>query len=567
MFRFEDPQYLYLLALVPILALVRVWMQRKRKRLLRRIGTPELVRQMMPDVSSWRPLVKFVLFEAALALVCLMLARPQMGTKISKEKRVGIETVIALDISNSMRATDVVPSRLDRSKMMVENLVDNFSDDKVGLIVFAGDAFVQLPITSDYVSAKMFLSSISPSMITSQGTDIAKAIQMATESFTKEKGVGRAIILITDGEDHEGGALEAAKAAHEKGMNVYVLGVGTTQGAPVPVADGSNEFMRDNMGNTVMSRLSEDMCRQVAQNGGGTYIHVENNSNAQRQLNDALSNLARKEIETDVYSDYDEQFQAFGLLALLLLIADAILLGRKSPLSRRLRLFRRGKVAVLLVFMLTVATVAVAQNDRRLIRQGNKSFRHGNYAAAETAYRKAAELNTRNAQAAYNLGNALFAQGKDSSAVAQYEQGIKLETSPMRKAMGYHNMGVVCQKNKLYAEAIEAYKNALRLNPNDDHTRYNLELCKRQQKKMQQQQQKNRQNKDKNGKDRKQEKQQQPKQRQDKEQKKQQQQDRQMSKENAEQLLNAAIQQEKSTQQRMRDAMKQPRNRKLEKNW
>ena len=204
MFRFEDPIYLYALALIPLLLVLRFLLIRQQKRRLRKFGDRDLVRQLMPDVSRFRPLVKFSLLLTALALLIVMIARPQFGTKINREKRTGIETIIALDISNSMLAEDVAPSRLDRSKMMVENLVDHFTNDKIGLIVFAGDAFIQLPITSDYVSAKMFLSSISPSMIATQGTDIAKAITMASNSFTQQEGVGKAIIVITDGEDHEG---------------------------------------------------------------------------------------------------------------------------------------------------------------------------------------------------------------------------------------------------------------------------------------------------------------------------------------------------------------------------
>lgn len=574
MFRFEDPQYLYLIAIVPLLALLRLWMWRKREQYFRRMGDKALLKQMMPDISAWRPLVKFCLLEAALTLLAVMLARPQMGSKITKEKRVGIETVIAMDISNSMRATDVEPSRLDRSKMMVERMVDQFKDDKIALLVFAGDAFVQLPITSDYVSAKMFLSNIDPTMMANQGTDIAYAIKMGMESFTQQKGVGRALIVITDGEDHEGGAVEAAKEARKKGINVYVLGVGSTQGAPIPVADGSNEFMRDGSGNTVMSRLNEEMCRQIATAGGGTYIHVENNSNAQDQLEEALSNLSQKEMESEIYSEFDEQFQAFGILVLILIILDVLLMESKNPLLRRLRLFKRKPTTTLMIAITLIPMAANAQTDRQLVKQGNKEYRAGNMANAEVAYRKALEKNPRNPQAAYNLGNALLAQDKDSAAVVQFERAVKLETAPLRKAHGYHNMGVVCQKNKLFGEAIEAYKNALRLNPTDHESRYNLELCKRQQKKQEQQQQQNKQQeKDKNGNNEKQEqekeKQQKP---QDKKEDKQQPQQpqpqkNQMNKDNAEQLLNAAMQQEKNTQQRMKKAMQQPQKRQLEKNW
>ena len=570
MFRFEDITYLYLLAVIPVLALLRFMMTRTQKKRLKKFGDPQLVRQLMPDVSRWRPAVKFWLLQAALALIIVMLARPQFGTRISHEKRQGIETLIAMDISNSMLAEDVTPSRLDRCKMMVENLVDNFTDDKIGLIVFAGDAFIQLPITSDYVSAKMFLADIQPSMIRTQGTDIALAIRKAQNSFTQEENIGKAIIVITDGEDHEGGAVEAAKEARKKGMRVYVLGVGSDGGAPIP--DGNGGYMKDRSGNTVMTRLNQDMCRQIAQAGGGAYIHVDNNSDAQRQLDNELAKLAKKETESTVFSEYDEQFQAVGILVLLLLIAELCILECKNPLLRNVRFFKgkRRYSSAMTLLMLMTAMAANAQNDRDYIREGNRNFRSGKFAEAEVSYRKSIEKNPRNPQAAYNLGNALFAQKKDSAAVVAYESGVQLETSAIRKSMGYHNMGVVCQSHKMFSEAIEAYKNALRLNPKDDEARYNLEICKKQQKNQQNKQNQDKQNqkKDDKGKDQKKD-QQKEQQKQDKDKDKQQQNKdkNKMSKDNAEQLLNAAIQQEKNTQKRMKDKMQQPRSRQLDKNW
>ena len=568
MFRFEDITYLYLLAVIPVLALLRFMMTRTQKKRLKKFGDPQLVRQLMPDVSRWRPAVKFWLLQAALALIIVMLARPQFGTRISHEKRQGIETLIAMDISNSMLAEDVTPSRLDRCKMMVENLVDNFTDDKIGLIVFAGDAFIQLPITSDYVSAKMFLADIQPSMIRTQGTDIALAIRKAQNSFTQEENIGKAIIVITDGEDHEGGAVEAAKEARKKGMRVYVLGVGSDGGAPIP--DGNGGYMKDRSGNTVMTRLNQDMCRQIAQAGGGAYIHVDNNSDAQRQLDNELAKLAKKETESTVFSEYDEQFQAVGILVLLLLIAELCILECKNPLLRNVRFFKgkRRYSSAMTLLMLMTAMAANAQNDRDYIREGNRNFRSGKFAEAEVSYRKSIEKNPRNPQAAYNLGNALFAQKKDSAAVVAYESGVQLETSAIRKSMGYHNMGVVCQSHKMFSEAIEAYKSALRLNPKDDEARYNLEICKKQQKNQQnkQNQDKQDQKKDDKGKDQKKD-QQKEKQKQDKDKQQQNKDKNKMSKDNAEQLLNAAIQQEKNTQKRMKDKMQQPRSRQLDKNW
>ena len=566
MFRFESPIYLYLLVLIPLLALIRYLSYRNQKKRLRKFGEPSLLKALMPDVSRFRPSVKFWILQGALALLIVMLARPQMGTKINHEKRVGIETIIAMDISNSMRAEDIVPNRLDRSKMMVENLVDHFTNDKIGLIVFAGDAFVQLPITSDYVSAKMFLSSIDPSMMASQGTDIARAIEMASHSFTQEEGIGKAIVVITDGEDHEGGAVEAAEAAKKNGMRVYVLGVGSTQGAPIPVP-GTGNYMQDNTGNTVMSALNEDMCKQVAQAGGGAYIHVENNSAAQEQLDNELDKLAKKETSTAVYSEFDEQFQAFGVLALLLLILEICIFDRRNPLLKHVSLFGKRKVAVMLLFL--TALSVTAQTDRQYIRQGNKLFRMGDYPNAEVSYRKAIEQNPKNPQASFNLGNALMAQKKDSAAVTQFENASRLETNPLRKAQSFHNIGVICQTHKMYGEAIEAYKNALRLNPNDDETRYNLVLCKHQKQKQDQQKQNQGQNNDDQKKDDQKKDDQQKDQNSDKQddKKQQEQQKPQMSKDNAEQLLNAAIQNEKQTQDKLKKAQQQPQRRTNQKNW
>ena len=241
MFRFEDPQYLYLLSVVLVLALIRWTTYRFQKRRLRKFGDPQLLQQLMPDVSRWRPLIKFCLLEAALTLLIVMLARPQFGKSISQQQRSGIETIIAIDVSNSMRAVDKDVdsslSRMDKAKMLIAKLIDKFVNDKIGIVVFAGDAFVQLPVTSDYVSAKMFLNSIDPSMIRNQGTNMAEAIRLANSCFTQQEHVGKAIILITDGEDHEGEAVEAAEDARSNGRNVYVLGIGSPRGSLVPDPD------------------------------------------------------------------------------------------------------------------------------------------------------------------------------------------------------------------------------------------------------------------------------------------------------------------------------------------
>ena len=338
MLRFEDPIYLWMLLIIPILVLVRFIVWQKRKRNLRKFGDPSLLKEMMPDVSKYRPTIKFCLLLSAITILIFMIARPQVGSKISHEKREGIEVLIALDISNSMLAQDVIPSRLEKSKLLIEDLVDHFTNDKVGLVVFAGDAFVQLPITNDYVSAKMFLQNINPSLITTQGTDLARAISLSQSCFTQREHIGRAIIVITDGEDHEGGALEVAREAYKKGINVFILGVGTSKGAPIP--DGNGGYLKDNSGQTVLSALNEQMCQQVAKAGNGVYIHVDNTSDAQEKLNKELSKLQSGISDTVVYSEYNEQFQIFGIILLLLLIMETILLESRNPLFKQINLFR-----------------------------------------------------------------------------------------------------------------------------------------------------------------------------------------------------------------------------------
>ena len=340
MFRFEEPTYLYLLLLLPFLAAFYLYSNYRRRKAIRKFGDPVLMAQLMPDVSKYRPDVKFWLVFAAIGLFAVLLARPQFGSKLETVKRQGVEVMIALDISNSMLAQDVQPSRLEKAKRLVAQLVDKMENDKVGMIVFAGDAFTQLPITSDYISAKMFLESINPSLISKQGTAIGAAINLATRSFTPQEGVGRAVIVITDGENHEGGAVEAAKAAAEKGIQVSVLGVGMPDGAPIPV-EGTNDFRRDRDGNVVVTRLNEQMCQEIAQAGDGIYVRVDNSHAAQKVIAQEINKMAQADVETQVYTEFNEQFQAVAWIILLLLLAEMLILERKNPLFRNIHLFKK----------------------------------------------------------------------------------------------------------------------------------------------------------------------------------------------------------------------------------
>lgn len=342
MFRFEEPIYLYLLLLLPFLIIFYLFSNYRRRKSIRKFGEPNLLLQLMPAVSKRRPDIKFGIILTAIGLFSVLLARPQFGSKLETVKRKGVEVIIALDISNSMLAQDVQPSRLEKAKRLISRLVDELDNDKVGMIVFAGDAFTQLPITSDYISAKMFLESINPSLISKQGTAIGEAINLAARSFTPQEGVGRAIIVVTDGENHEGGAVEAAKAATEKGIQVDVLGVGMPEGAPIPV-EGTNDYRRDKEGNVIVTRLNEKMCQEIAQEGKGIYMRVDNTNAAQKVINQEISKMSKSDVESKVYTDYNEQFQAVAWIILLLLFSEVLILNRKNPLFKNIHLFSNKK--------------------------------------------------------------------------------------------------------------------------------------------------------------------------------------------------------------------------------
>ncbi len=342
MFRFEEPAYLYLLFLVPLLVLFYLYSNYRRRKAIRRFGDPELMQQLMPAVSKYRPDVKFSLLVFAIALFSVLLARPQFGSKLETVKRKGVEVMIALDISNSMMAQDIQPTRLEKAKRLISRLVDGMENDKIGMIVFAGDAFTQLPITSDFISAKMFLETITPELVSKQGTAIGAAINLAARSFTPQEGVGKTIIVITDGENHEGGAVEAAKAAAEKGIQVNVLGIGMPEGAPIPIK-GTNDFRRDREGNVVVTRLDEAMCQEIAKDGKGIYIRVDNTNSAQKAIEKEINKMAKTDVESKVYTDFNEQFQSVAWIILLLLLAELLILECKNPLFRNIHLFSNKK--------------------------------------------------------------------------------------------------------------------------------------------------------------------------------------------------------------------------------
>jgi len=338
MFRFAHPEYLYLFLLVPILTGLFIYTKILRRRNINKFGNPDLLADLMPNVSFIRPQIKFYIQLLAVILLIIVLSQPQFGMKEEKDKRKGIEVMIALDVSNSMMAQDVQPSRLEKAKQVLSKLVDGMTNDKIGLVVFAGDAYTQLPITADYVSAKMFLSTISTQMVPRQGTAIGSALDLSIKSFGAKSTSAKAIIVITDGENHEDDAIGAAKLAAENNIIVNVIGMGKTDGAPIPVP-GTMNFWKDKDGNVVVSKLNEPMCKEIAQAGKGIYVHADNSNSAFRTITKQLDTLSKSDIKTSVFSEYNEQFQSFALLALIILIIDFFIFDRKNKRLSKFKIF------------------------------------------------------------------------------------------------------------------------------------------------------------------------------------------------------------------------------------
>ncbi len=341
MFKFAHPEILYVLISIPAFVLLFLLAQRKRKKAIESFGDLALMETLMPEISKTRPVLKFILSMVALCILIFVIAGPQFGSKLQEVKRKGVEIVIALDVSNSMLAEDIQPNRLERAKRAISRLVDKLSNDKIGLIVFAGEAYTQIPITTDYVSAKMFLSSIQPNMVNKQGTAIGSAIELGMRSFTPESELNKALIIITDGENHEDDAIKAAVAAKEKGIFVHTIGMGDAKGAPIPLQPGSNEFIKDREGNTVISKRDEKMLQEIAISGGGLYIGEV--QAGLRTLFDEINKMDKQEYESKIYTEFEDRFQYLTALVLLVLIFEFIILEKKNKWLKNIDLFDTNK--------------------------------------------------------------------------------------------------------------------------------------------------------------------------------------------------------------------------------
>lgn len=340
MFRFANSEYLYLLLLIPVLAIIYALVARRRRHLLAKFGNLELLQGLMPDFSRGRLRLKFVLYLLALACVIVAAARPQFGSKLREEKSKGVEMMLVVDVSNSMLAEDFEPNRLERTKYAIGKLFEGLHQERVGLVAFAGEPKVQLPITSDYRMAQAFAKRLSPSLVGEQGTAVGKALQLATLSFSSQSEQSRVIVLITDGENHEDDAVEAARVAKEQGIRIYTIGIGTPEGAPIKI-DG--EFVKDEDGQMVVSKLGEQMLEQIASITDGAYVRATKQSIGLEEIVKSINEMEKSELSTVRYEEYNEQYQYLLAVALSLLLLESLILSRRNHRLRKFNIFREER--------------------------------------------------------------------------------------------------------------------------------------------------------------------------------------------------------------------------------
>jgi Ca-activated chloride channel family protein len=346
MLRFGHSELLWALVLVPVFIVLYIGVRRWKHKALAALGDRSVISRIIPEVSFRRPNLKFILFIIAYGLLIIGLADPEVGTITEDTKHNGSDIMILLDVSNSMLSQDFAPNRLENAKMAIAQLIDHLHDDKIGIVVFAGEAYVQLPVTTDYSAAKLFLGTINTNMVPVQGTAIGAAIDMGVKSFDFKDGASKAMILLTDGENHEDDAVAAAEAAHDKGVVIHVIGFGTTQGSPIPIYDDHGKeigFHTDSAGHTVVSKLNEDMCREIAAAGNGIYFHASNANSGLGYVLNQISKMKQKGYETKSFKDFEDRFQFFLALTLLLLVAEFFISSRKNLRLSNLKLFEVKK--------------------------------------------------------------------------------------------------------------------------------------------------------------------------------------------------------------------------------
>lgn len=562
---FQNYTYFILLAAIPLLLALYFFVLNWKKRTIKKIGDAVLVKELIKNHSPQKFAAKFVLLLFAFTAAVFALANLRSPKGMEKVNRNGIDVMIAIDVSKSMLAQDIKPNRLDRAKQALSKLIDKLNNDRVGIVVFAGRAYLQMPLTGDHGAAKMYLSSASTDVVPTQGTVIADALQMCNASFNSKEKKYKAVVLISDGEDHDEGALKIAAQMAEDGIVINTVGIGSPLGSTF-MDELTNQPKRDNEGNVVVTKLNEEELKKIAEKGKGVYQLFTNTDDLVTNLDAQLGSMDQRTVTEDSLVNYKNYFPYFLMLALVLLVVEFFISERKNLLKAKPAVLQKGTglISVLLIVICLLPASAIAQNEKALIKKGNEAYEKKEYGNAITNYKQAAEKAPANATAQYNLGNALYKDKKTDEAVQAYDNAVSNAGSKNDKSKSYYNKGVVLQNNKKLPECIDAYKNALKLNPADEDARQNLQKALQQQKEQQQKDNKDKQEDKKPKDDKKKKEKDKPKEDEKNEQPKPK--PSKLSKQDAEEKLKALLQQEKNLQDRLRK-VNTATSAKPEKDW
>ncbi|MBC7507163.1 MAG: VWA domain-containing protein [Ferruginibacter sp.] len=486
--QFQYTLFLILLILVPVTLFMYLYARRKKKRTIKKIGDPELVNQLMGRYNYRGFFLKFLLVSFAMALLVLALANLRLPKGTEKINRTGIDVMIAIDVSKSMLAQDIKPTRLDRAKQLLSRLIDKLGNDRIGIVIFAGKAYLQMPLTGDHTAAKMYLSSASTESVPTQGTVIGDALKMCYASFNTKEKKYKAVLLISDGEDHDETAVQTAGQMASEGIVINTIGIGSPEGAPIMDAE-TGQMKTDAEGNTVISKLNEEALKSIAQKGNGIYMLYNNTEEVASNLAAQLATMDQRTVNDDSLINYKSFYQWFLALALLFLLIELFIREMKKTKSLKIK---TPAAAVILVML---CLPALAQTEKEIIKQGNDAYNKKDYPAAANEYNKVLVKNSENSTAQYNLGNALYKSEKPDDAITAYDKSIVRLAKPVEKSNAWYNKGVVLHNDKKLPECIAAYKNALKLDPKNEDARQNLQKALQQQKEKEQKD-KNEKNKD-----------------------------------------------------------------------
>jgi Ca-activated chloride channel family protein len=474
--QFQYIQLLVLLVLVPVISFMYLYARRKKKSTIKKIGDPELVNQLMGRYNHKGFFQKFLLVSLAMACLVIALANMRVPKGSEKISRNGIDVMIAIDVSKSMLAQDVQPTRLDRAKQLLSRLIDKLANDRIGIVIFAGKAYLQMPLTGDHAAAKMYLSSASTESVPTQGTVIGDALKMCYASFNTKEKKYKAVLLISDGEDHDETALQTADQMAAQGIVINTIGIGSPGGAPI-MDVSTGQMKTDAEGNTVISRLNEQELRAIAEKGNGLYMLYNNTEEVASMIAAQLATMDQRSVKDDSLINYKSYAQWFLALALLMLVSELFIREMK-----RIKNLKAKPVTAVLLLIITLSAPAFAQNEKVIIKEGNDAYKKKDYPSAADQYNKVLQKNPGNTTAQFNLGNALYKSEKPDDAVVAYDKSISRLTKPVQKSNAWYNKGVVLHNEKKLPECIAAYKNALKLDPNNEDARQNLQKALQQQK-------------------------------------------------------------------------------------